>query len=265
MIKLVALDLDDTLLGSDNLVSLANRRAIAEVVARGIKVIISTGRMYISALAVARQLGLDLPIISYQGALIKTSLGGKVLYHQPLGLALARELIELARLESPAITAQAYLDDQLCVSRINAKVAAYSDISQVDPLAVGDLAAYLDRGPEKLLYIGEPGHLDRLWRELSQRYQGRLYITKSKPYFLEFLNPLANKGLALRFLGEYFGIAQEEIMACGDNFNDMELFKAAGIKVAMKNGVEELKAAADFITTSHDSDGVSVAIRKFVR
>ena len=112
---------------------------------------------------------------------------------------MAKELVALAK--ERGVTAHAYLDDTLCVEQINHSVAEYCRLSMVPVKSVGNLQEYLEQPPHKILFAGEPEVLDKLWQELSVKYGDTVYITKSKPIYLEFMNPLANKGQAVGFFG----------------------------------------------------------------
>ena len=264
-IKWVFIDIDGTLINSDYQISARNKKAVKAAVDIGVNVTIASGRMYRSVVQLYQELGIcqyDLPVITYHGGLVATSFSNQVLLETPLVIEDAMDLIDFARKEK--ITAHAYLDDSLIVDYINDDVADYCLKSVVPVKAVKDIKKYLVKAPLKLLYSGDPEYLDNIWEILNKRYGEKVYITKSKPEYLEFMNPLANKGEALKFLTHKFSINKEEIMAIGDSFNDLKFFKGAGLKVAMGNGVDELKAAADFITADCDHDGVAIAIEKFV-
>lgn len=264
-IKWIFIDIDGTLIDSRYQISERNKKAVRAAVDKGINVSIASGRMYRSVAILDKELGLfekDFPLITYQGAYVKTSRSGKVLCQYSLDVEIARELVALAKEHD--LTPHAYLDDTLCVEFINRSVANYCRLSMVPAKSVGDLSAYIDRPPHKILFAGEPEVLDRLWQEQNQKYGDSVYITKSKPFYLEFMNPLANKGEAVRFLSRDFNLRKEEIMAIGDSFNDLMFFEGAGLKVAMGNGVQELKEAADYVTADCDHDGVAEAIEKFI-
>lgn len=261
-IRLVALDLDDTLLDSKCCVSPRAKRAIQRVMDKGVIVTLATGRMYSSARPYALDMGLDVPLITYQGALVKTSMSEEVLYHRPVPQNLAKELIMEA--QSHEIPVQIYVNDKLYVSRITWEIEEYIGMSRVPVTEVGDLIGFLDQDPTKVLFINEEEVLNKLWVKMEQKYNNTLYITKSKPEFLEFTNPQATKGLGLLAVAEHLGIARENIMAMGDSFNDLELLKTAGFAVAMGNAREELKREADYVTGTNNDDGVAEALEKFI-
>lgn len=260
--RLIASDLDDTLLDSRCCISSRVKETIKRARDRGVYVTIATGRMYRSAVMFAEELEIDVPLITYQGALVKTSVTKEVMYHRTVPLELAKEVISHG--ESEGLAINLYVDDQLFVSKITPEAERYSAVIRVPVQAVGSLQRFLNQDPTKILMIGDEKRLDLLWAEEQEKFGDTLYITKSKPNFLEFTHPQATKGLALSAVAEHLGVAREEIIAFGDSFNDLELLRAAGFGVAMGNARDELKREADYVTASHDDDGVAAAIEKFV-
>lgn len=261
-IKLVAVDLDDTLLDKSNNVSPRTREIIRQAVEQGVTVTVATGRMYQSAVKFARQLNLDVPIITYNGALIKACLSEDVLFEQPIELETARCVLQLFRDRGWYI--QSYLDDILCVEQINDKARFYENASQVKAEAIGDKLYNPDKAPSKLLTIAEPAEIDVIWKAVEEQFGDKLYITKSKANYLEMANPNVNKGRALSFLAGKLNITREQVMAVGDSLNDLDMIEYAGWGVAMGNAVDRVKSAAQAVTLCNDDDGVAEAICKFV-
>jgi len=260
--KLIAVDLDDTLLSNDLRLTGRVREAIAAVRAAGIYFTVSTGRMYRSSVPFARELGIDIPLITYHGALVKNSLSGEVWLYRPLPLAYAREII--ARVHRLGYHLNGYLDERLLIERDTPEGRRYEKISGVEAEIVGDFLQFFDRDPVKVLAVAEEPLLDRLSAELTPLYEGKVHIVKSKPHFLEFSHPFATKGTALEFLARRLGVPREAIMAVGDSFNDIDMLEYAGLGVAVANGREEVKKKADFVTKASYGDGVVEALEKFV-
>lgn len=260
--KLIAVDLDDTLLNEDLTVSEDNKNAIAEAIARGKMVVISTGRMYKSALPFALETGVTLPLITYQGALVKDSRKGKVLFKRFVPRELAREVLDLGY--EAGVHINLYYDDELYVDSITEEGIGYAKLARVELKAVGDLREFIKGDPIKILFVAEPGDLDNLLRETRHRFGQKLHITKSKPNYLEFMHPEANKGRALEELGRFFDVSKEEMIAVGDSFNDLEMIKYAGLGVAMGNAHEEVKRSAQYVTLDNKSSGVAHVINKFM-
>jgi len=260
-IKLVAVDLDDTLLGPDLAVSARNRQALWRARQQGVRVVPATGRMFRSAQTIALRLGLRDPVIAYQGALVRWPAGEEIA-HLPLPLALAREV--LARVAPAGFHVNVYVDDNLYVAELTEEAKRYAALSGVPVQAVGDLAAFLSRDPTKVLVVAPETELDRLARDLAPHWGDRLTMNKSKPHFLEFSHREATKGRALARLAALFGLRREEVMAIGDGYNDLDMVEYAGIGVVMGNARPEVRARADWVTAANDADGVAEAVERFV-
>lgn len=260
--KLIASDLDGTLLNDKCLISQRTKEVVHRARAKGVIFTLATGRMYRSALPFALELEIDVPLITYQGALVKTSMTKEVLYHRPLPVELAKEIITIG--EKGKFNINVYLDDELYIHQETAAIRDYCRVARVPYKVVENLSFFLERDPTKVLFIGEEEQLVSLWGELHKKFGNEVYITKSSPHFLEFTHPQATKGHGIRTIAQGLGIKKEEIMAFGDNFNDLELLRSAGFAVAMGNAREELKQEADFIAESNNEDGVAAAIEKFV-
>jgi Cof subfamily protein (haloacid dehalogenase superfamily) len=260
-IKLIAVDLDDTLLDKTVSVSPRTRDVIRQAIARGIVVTIATGRMFCSAARIAGQLELDIPIITYNGAMIKSCLSEEVLYHQPIENALALRVLHLFRERGWYI--QAYVDDTLYVEKINDKTQNYEKLSGVTAQPAGDRLYTLTGRPTKLLSIADPDAIGAIWRAVEEHFPGKLYIAQSKAHYLEMAHPDVNKGRALAFLADKLGIARDEVMAVGDSINDLDMIQYAGWGVAMGNARESVKAVAQAVTLRNDEDGVAEAILKY--
>jgi len=260
--RLIAIDVDDTLLTDDLEVTEGTKRALAAAVAQGCVVTLATGRMYPSAVKIATPLGLNVPIITYQGALIKNLIDGEVLYERPVPEDVALEVVAFA--EEKGLHLQAYENDRLIALEDNDKAKAYSALTNVPYEVQSDFRAIAKRGTTKLLMIDEPEALDALIPELRDRLGARAHVTKSKPHYLEVVHPEATKGHALLHLAAHYGIPREETIAVGDSWNDHEMIESAGLGVAMGNAVESLKAVADYVTATNNEEGVREVVEKFI-
>ncbi|MFB9279751.1 Cof-type HAD-IIB family hydrolase [Cohnella cellulosilytica] len=261
--RLIAMDLDDTLLTDELTVTDGTRQAMNEAIARGVHITIATGRMFASAQNIARQVGLNVPIITYQGSLIKNLLDEEVLYERSISTEVARELYAYSL--ANGLHLQSYIDDKLYVSEDNDKIKGYIAQSKIPYFVEPDFKRIIDHPKQtKLLIIDEPAKLDALLPELKARFGSQVHLTKSKPNYLEFLHLEGTKGHALRYLAAHYGIPIEETIAMGDAMNDHEMVEAAGLGVAMANAVPALKAVADYVTLSNNEEGVKHVIEKFV-
>lgn len=261
MIKLIAIDLDDTLLRNDLTISPRAKQAIFQATKAGAAITFATGRMFASALPFARELRLNLPLITYQGALVKYA-GGKVVYHKPLPLFLARKLVKFILPYGHHLNV--YIDDELYMESASPEGQKYLNISKVPVHLVENLPEMIDRDPTKLLIIAEEPQVDALAADLRKAFGATVNITKSKPHFLEIGHRDATKGQALKSLTRSLGLQAAQVMAIGDSWNDIDMLEYAGIGVAMANAVAGVKEIADYITRNNDDDGVAEAIEKFV-
>ena len=272
-IRLLVLDIDGTLAGQSNQISEPVLARVRAVQARGVAVAIATGRMYQSALRFHQLVGSTLPLMAYQGALIKCPQRQTLHRHTPLPRPLALALLEsLAPLEARGdLSIHLYIDDQLHVRQVVADTQAYAERSGVAPIAAGDLGALMASHPgletTKLLTLSQNTELlGDLQRQLRQRYpESDLYLTRSVESFVEATHPLANKGEAVRFLAEeLLTLHPDQVMAIGDNFNDLEMIRYAGLGIAMGDAPTAVQAAADWVAPGVEADGVAAALEQFL-
>ena len=238
------------------------RAAIAAARAAGIQVILVTGRMYRSVKRYLDEAGIDDPAVCYQGAVVADPRTGEFLRHEPIPLELARETIGAVRAEGFHVNC--YVEDELYVAEVTPEARAYADFQGLGIHAVGDLAVWLDRPPTKLVAVGDPAALDGLEARMKARFEGRLYISKSLPYFLEFANPEVTKASGLAFLAEHLGFTRERTVAFGDGENDVELLEWAGYGVAVANAHARVLAVADLVCPPVTEEGVAQVIEAYL-
>ncbi|GBF35531.1 Cof-like hydrolase [Desulfocucumis palustris] len=259
------MDLDDTLLDKQLRIGDADREAIGRAQKAGVKVVLATGRMYRATLPYITELGLDTPAISYQGALVKKPDSGETLTHYPVPGDMAMKIIRAIKPYGYHINL--YKDDDLLIAGESPESRLYVSVAGVKPIEVGDLEEFLLKerfDPTKVLAVAEEEQLDGISPELKSLFGEKLHITKSKPHFLEFSHPLANKGHALAMVAEYYGISREEIIAVGDSYNDLEMLDYAGLGVAVGNARDEIKDRADYVTLANTEGGVAHVIQRFI-
>ena len=261
-IKLVATDLDDTLLRSDLTISDRTVKTVQTAMNKGVIVTVATGRMFCSALPHAQRLGVNVPLITYNGALIKEAQTGRVLYERSLEESTAAKILAISRERGWYI--QSYLDDVLHVEALNDNAQRYIKIARVTPVIDGD-AFFTNPGrPHKMVLIAPADEMPGIQAEISRLFGDELHITSSKPTLLELVHPDVCKGKAISFLAGHYGIKQEETMAIGDSYNDIEMIRYAGCGVAVANAIAPVREAANAVTASHEEDGVAVAIERYV-
>jgi len=282
-IRLVAVDLDNTLLDREWRVSPRAIRALQAVKKKGIEVVLATGRMFRSARRYAVEIDLgDIPLITYNGALIKTAVTGRSLLHRPVPLPVARQVAGYA--EERGHHLQIYVEDEFIVAAITEKARYYSRLAGVEPVPVGPLSRYLRYGratpgstgcasnhpvpgqpiPTKMIIHEREELIPGIRRDLEGMIGDRVYMTTSYPYFLEIMNREVSKGQALHHLASLLGIEREEVMALGDSYNDLDMLEFAGFPVAMANAPAEVRARARHVTSSNLEDGAAEALERFL-
>ena len=272
-IRLIALDIDGTLLNSRWEVSEANRAAIAEATRRGIEVALVTGRRYNFALLVVRQIDSPLTMIVNNGALVRTNDGRTQLRHL-LPRQTARQVLDatLPWRDSAAVVFDRPLDNQVILEKIDWEDptrGGYYKRNREFLAEAHPLESCLIDDPIQIMYTGsvEPmRQVESALRDVPFRDHFSLAVTvyEDRDFsMLDVIHPAASKGAALSEWAGFRGIAPQEILAIGDNHNDLEMLSFAGTPVVMGNSVPELKERGWHVTRSNDEDGVAVAIARF--
>lgn len=264
-IKLIALDIDGTLLNSSYEVSKANREAILQAEKKGIYVILATGRMYRSANHFAEYFNSNMPIITYNGAMIREFNYGKILVEQNMPIDMVRPMYETTQKYN--LSVNFYINDNLYANEGHKFIKDYAQHIKVPykMLKDRDIFKLIDQeNIIKMVAVEDEKVLDKFLAAEYDRFKDDLYLVKSLPFFLEIAHKGTNKGTALKALGEVLDIKPEEMLAVGDNLNDKEMLEYVGNPVIMENGHEDLKSKGYFLTKSNDEDGVAFAISQFI-
>ncbi len=268
-IKLLVLDIDGTIAGHSNTISEPVKQTIFAAQARGIQVAIATGRMYRSALRFHQDIGSTLPLMAYQGAWIQDPNTQKIHRHWVVSREIAHQLLDY--FEKPELrsllSVHFYINDRLYVRELTKETKIYAERSGVIPIPVGDLRQALTNEPTKILALSDDiDVIDKLLGNLRRQYTpAELYLTTSVATFFEATNASVNKGTAVRYLAEeLLGLELANVMAIGDNFNDLEMLEYAGLGVAMGNAPTGVQAIAKWVAPSVEQDGAAVAIEKFL-
>ena len=259
MIKLVATDIDGTILIPEGEFTQSVKDCVNRLCQKGVKIVLVTGRMNAAATRIAKDLNLNTPVVSYQGGLIVEN--GKKLYERYLTESQTERILAWAKQEK--IHINLYNDDILYSETECYEVQRYCNNLHTEHTIKTFCEIKKDK-INKLLAIdySNPERIDKYEKELPLLFPD-LYIVKSTPYFLEFSNPEASKKCAVEFLQRYWNLKKEEILTIGDQNNDIALLQAGGLKIAMGNATEELKKEADYITDSVFEDGFVKAMEKF--
>ena len=268
-IRLLVLDIDGTIAGQSNDVREPVKQAIRSAQAKGIQVAIATGRMYCSALRFHQEVGSTLPLLAYQGAWIQDPATQKIHQHLPVSRTTAEQLLNFFESDvlRSLLSVHFYINDQLYVREVTPETQIYAQRADIQPMPVGDLRNTLTSEPTKILALSDDtAIIDQLLGSLRKQYTpAELYLTKSVATFFEATHPAANKGTAVRYLAEeMLGLDAKNVMAIGDNFNDVEMLEYAGLGVAMGNAPPDVQAIAQWVAPSVEQDGAAAAIEAFV-
>jgi hypothetical protein len=260
--RLIAADLDGTLRASQQSFTPRVRAAVRQAQARGVRVVMATGRMFQTAEPFARELGLTDPIICDHGATICDLQTNALLFQKRISLDLVRMVIESVP-EYVAVTV--CLDGELFTSRVNEDALQGAGQYVREHLhEVGNLMETVQREPQKLFCGADPDSSSHLLGDMTTRFGDVLQVVQSNPQYVELTHRDASKGNAVAWLARRWGIAREQVLAMGDQHNDHSMIGWAGLGVAMGNAIPSVKAIADFIAPSAAEDGAAVAIERFV-
>ena len=259
---MAAFDLDGTLLDSHHNVSPENCDALQKLTANGVMVVLVSGRMHRSMKPISDQIGLENPIISYNGGMVKHTVSGQVLHHTPVPAEYAKAVVKDCI--EQGLHLNYCLDDELFVSKKNNWSELYEERTGVPATAVGDLRELDGKTPTKLLIIHPAEELQQYLTRFKTEYAKKLYVTQTQPEYIEFMHPAVSKGMALTALTKQFDIPLASVVAFGDSYNDESLLRTAGYGIAMENAVSPIKSCADYITSTNDENGVAKAIYELI-
>jgi Cof subfamily protein (haloacid dehalogenase superfamily) len=261
--KLVAIDMDGTLLTPKLDISKETVETVRKVIEKGVVITLSTGRMYPAALPFAKMLQLDVPIITCNGAMTKCSITGKVYDVKSIESKYSLEILKYCQDEGLSVSI--YDDDEIFIGKNSENMEIHEEIDAAKPKVVDDLSSTLNGTVIKIMFNSRDKYkLEYHTRKLYEMYKDKLNFYFSLPYFVEIVNKEANKRNALESLSTNMKIGHNEIIAIGDNFNDLDMIQYAGLGVVMGNAPQYMKDEADFITRSNDDDGVRYVLEKFI-
>jgi Cof subfamily protein (haloacid dehalogenase superfamily) len=241
--RLAAVDLDDTLLGPDKIISAANADAIQRLRDAGVTVTLASGRRHENMIRFHRQLDLKGLIVSCNGALVRDAETNEILQQRLLPAERAAQVVEAGN--ALGITQNYYHTDGTVYAREkNQWTALYERRTGSEVVAVGDLTQFQGESVLKLIWIDSPERIAAL-REATQTKYSDLYVTPTDPEYLEFMEAKVSKAAGVAIVAERLKVSQSEIMAFGDGSNDLPMLKWVGCGVAMANASETVKLAAN--------------------
>lgn len=286
MIKLVAIDMDGTLLNSDNQISIENQNAIKKAIEQGVHVMIATGRHYFEAIDVLHSAGLQIPVININGAQIHSA-DGEILHTVPLDDEQAQALHRVGMEEN--IYHVLFTDKGIypCKDTFNQLTYDYEQghfhgITGLDQVKIHieKIQQRIDRGEyienfisnstvrflKFVFFSYQEEKLQRVSKRLESFNQEveQFAISSSFRSNIEVNHPKGQKGNALAFMADHLGVPMEQTMAIGDNWNDLSMFRAAGLSVAMGNAEPDLVKYCDHVTKENNEHGVAHAFEQWV-
>lgn len=260
--KLITLDIDGTLINSRGIITDATAEAIRRCRDAGVMVTISTGRPVQGVRSFIEELGLDAPIITYNGAMIVDAATGRVLFERKLSARDAEQVLRLGM--EMGTTIIAWSNNELYVNEINDHVNTYRKMSGNEPIVFSDIGHMRDQGITKIIWIDTISRIEGFKEGIKDIVNDSVTFCTSQPHYLEFFNSSVSKAVALEYIGRLCGISREEMIAIGDGFNDLSMIEYAGLGVAMGNAADGVKEKADYVTASNDDDGITEVIYKFI-
>ena len=224
--------------------------------------LVATGRMFRSIQPYLEEAGIADPVVCYQGAAVVDPRSGEFLLHRPIPLDVAREAIRL--LDELGHSPNCYVGDRLYVSRYSEYSRAYSEFQHIPVQEVGDLVAWIEEPPTKLVAVADPEQIPALRHALLSAFDGRLFLTTSLPYLLELGNPAVSKGTGVAYVADRMGFTLERVVSFGDGENDIELIADAGFGIAVADANPLLLERADWTCPSADDEGVASVIEAYL-
>ena len=260
--KLVAVDLDGTLLDDKHKITKEIADTVAWARSKGIGFTFATGRLFPSASVYAAELGITMPLITYNGALIKAPDAAESIFHLPLDRETAMDVLD-ATTDWPGrrfvfVDDVAYTDLEDDVTREYSKAlrVEFRKLAELDRAGIG--------GPSMITFRDDPPKIEKLTAFLRNLFQDKIYLVNSRPFFLDISHRTVSKGRALAELCAYLGIEPEQVIAIGDEGNDLEMLEFAGLGAAVANATDDLKAKADYVARGSHYHGVIEVMQKFL-
>ncbi|WP_194189553.1 Cof-type HAD-IIB family hydrolase [Clostridium chrysemydis] len=272
-IKLICTDMDGTLLADDHNVPEENRDALKKAVDKGIHVAITTGRLFTSAKYYARMTGVDAPIISSNGAYIRSGDSNDVIYENPLSLEETLEIYDILKKYDFRFNFNTY---NSVISLKDEEDHSYKDMNKlvkacdrVEFIVNENLTDVLKENEVNILKVIAIDKENKYLKEMEKAKEefkalGKYEVVSSWSNNFEVMKKGTSKGEAVKRLAEMLGVKREEVMCIGDSENDLSMIEYAGVSVAMGNGLDILKEKATFVTDTNTNFGVAKAIEKFI-
>ena len=262
-IKLIALDLDGTLLDSSKRISGRTVRILRAMGPLGVRVVIASARPPRSCRSIYQGLGLDTWQINYNGALVWDPARNRAVYHWPMSGDLVREMVDLGRERVPNVQVAAEVVDRWYTDKHDPYRTTVTG-KLFRPDVVAPLDEWANQKTTKLMFLAEPRKVARIRETLREQYGHLVKVVHADPDLVQVMSNEAGKDVALKLVAEHYGIPMENTMAIGDAINDYDLLSSAGLAVTTANGCDECKQISHWVCPSNDDHGVYETVRKYI-
>lgn len=265
MYKLIAIDMDGTLLNEKKEISHRCKEDILKLKEKGISIVLATGRPFHGILPYIDELYLldenDF-MVTYNGALVQNVNADKVLKKSPLSLDSYKELYTVSK--ELDINIHALTENSVLTPKNNPYTHIESTINKIPTIEVPIEDIDNSTNIIKVMFIDDPKRIDTIIPLIPDWVEANYSILRSAPIFLEFLDKGVDKGVGVSLIAKQLGIEPKEVIAIGDAGNDIAMIQYAGLGVAMGNATDDVKSVADYITLTNEEDGVAHVIEKFM-
>lgn len=264
--EILVLDIDGTLTNSEKLITDKTKEALFALQQRGHKVVLASGRPTPGIMPIAEQIRLKEYggyILAYNGAKVMNCQTGEVIYQKSLPQESIKDIYDAAKEFKTGLLSYDK-DGIITPEEPDEYIRKEAKINHLPIKKVDNFVDYINYPVNKCLLTEDGLYLAEVETELKKRFRGKLNIYRSEPFFLEIMPQNIDKAYSLGKLLEVLGMTKDQMICCGDGYNDLSMIQYAGMGVAMANANDQVKEAADFITLSNDEDGVAHVIQKFM-
>ena len=265
MYKLIAVDLDGTLLDDNKEISKETIASIKEAANDGLYFVFSSGRPIITQMRFYNRIGINMPMIACNGAVIAYPDYNNIIINEYFNKDILIDLVNYLNNKNKSFIA--WSNNGLYCNKVNKYTTSYHDAckhANVEIKVIKDYNKFYDLLINKMIVIDESDNIQIFLKDVKEDIRNKCNYFTSQSYFLEFVPSGIDKGIAIEKLAKYLDIKKEEIIAIGDGFNDLSMFEHAGLKVAMENASEYVKSQSNYITSNNNNNGVKEVIDKFV-
>jgi Cof subfamily protein (haloacid dehalogenase superfamily) len=265
--KVLVLDIDGTLMNSEKKITEKTKVALRAAQEAGVTIVLASGRPTPGIVPIAKEIGLDEYggyILSFNGAVVTNFKTGEIVFETVLPHDKIQELYDAS--QNYGVSIVSYKDGWIVTENVDDKyVEIEARINNMPVVKVDSFVDALTHPVTKCLMLGDGDYLEKVEVEVNNLFGDVLNIYRSEPFFLEIMPQNVDKAYSLERLLAHLNLSRDEMVACGDGFNDLSMVRYAGLGVAMGNAQQVVKEVADFVTASNDEDGLVLVVERFFR